>query len=89
MIVEELEALTALDVIVNVAEVAFAATVTVGGTVAADVLLLERFAAIPPAGAAAESVTVPVELAMPPITLVGLSETDETETPPVVAGPIV
>ena len=78
-----------MDVMVNVAEVAFAATVTVAGTVAADVLLLERFTAIPPAGAAAESVTVPVALAMPPITLVGLSETDETETPPVVAGPIV
>jgi len=89
VIVELVEALTALDVTENVAEVAFAATVTVAGTVAAAVLLLDRFTTMPPAGAAAESVTVPVELAMPPITLVGLSETDETETPPVVAGPIV
>jgi len=78
-----------LEVTVNEAEVAFAATVTVAGTDAAAVLLLDRFTTIPPAGAAAESVTVPVELAMPPITLVGLSETPETETPPVVAGPMV
>lgn len=89
MIVELVEALTAFEVMVNVAEVAFAATITVAGTDAAAVLLLERFTTMPPAGAAALSVTAPVEFAMPPITLVGLSESDVTETPPLVAGPIV
>ena len=65
----------------NVAEVAPAATVTLAGTVAADVLLLDsvtvRCAAVPAAGAF--NVTVPVEFVIPPGTLVGLRETDETE----------
>jgi hypothetical protein len=55
---------------VNVALVAPAATVTPAETVAAAVLLLERDTTTPPAGAALESVTVPVELA-PPATLAG------------------
>lgn len=38
-----------------------AATVIVAGTVPTDVLLLERFTTIPPAGAAPVSVTVPVD----------------------------
>lgn len=65
---------TAFDVAVNVAEVAPAATVTLAGTVAADVLLLESVTLAPPEGAAEESVTVPVEFALPPTTLVGLSD---------------
>jgi hypothetical protein len=44
-------------VAVNPALVAFAATVSVGGTVTAE-LLLDRFTASPPLGAAAVSVTV-------------------------------
>src|SRR5258708_12337903 len=70
------DAATALVLTVNVAVVAPAATVTLGGTVAAAVLLLESATVAPPAGAARLSVTVPVE-EFPPVTLVGFSESDE------------
>src|SRR5258707_13704412 len=73
------DAATALVLTVNVALVAPAATVTLGGTVAAAVLLLESATVAPPAGAARLSVTVPVE-EFPPVTLVGFSESDERET---------
>ena len=69
---------TALVLIVNVALVAPAATVTLEGTVAAAVLLLESATVAPPAGAAPLNVTVPVEDCVPPITLVGLSVSDES-----------
>jgi hypothetical protein len=69
---------TALVPTVNVAEVAPAATVTLAGTWATAVLLLESVICAPPAGAAALRVTVPVE-EFPPATLVGLSESDERE----------
>jgi limonene-1,2-epoxide hydrolase len=60
------EADTGLAVIANVAVVLPAATVTLAGTAAA-MLVLERATAIPPAGAAEDSVTVPVA----PIPLIG------------------
>jgi hypothetical protein len=60
-------------VTVNVADVEPAATVTEGGTVAVDVLELERKTGTPPVGAAAEMVTVPVRL-LPPTTVAGASE---------------
>ena len=63
--------MTGLVVIVNVALVAPPAIVTLGGTCAADVLLLCNVTTAPPAGAAPLSVTVPVEL-FPPTTEVGL-----------------
>ena len=54
-----------------------AATVTVDDeTVAAPVFPLERLTTLPPVGAFALSVTVPVDVT-PPMTLAGLSETDE------------
>jgi hypothetical protein len=62
-------------VAVNVAVVAPTKTVTLAGTAAA-VLLLPRVTTMPPAGAAAESVAVPVEFARPPTTLVGLTVTE-------------
>lgn len=62
---------TFLLVTVNVAEVEFAATVTVAGTVAAAVLSLARVTAVPVEGAVALSRTVPVEFALPPTTEVG------------------
>jgi hypothetical protein len=62
---------------VNVAVVAPAVTVTLAGTVAADVLLLVRFTTAPPDGATELSVTVPVE-EMPPTTLVGFRLKPET-----------
>ncbi len=73
------DAATALVLTANVAVVAPAATVTLEGTVAATVLLLESATVAPPAGAAPLSVTVPVE-EFPPVTLVGFTESAERET---------
>ena len=67
---------TALVLTVKVALLAPAATVTVAGTVAEDVLLLERETTAPPVGAGPLSVTVPVE-GDPPVTLVGFSVSEE------------
>jgi hypothetical protein len=79
--VTEVDAVTVLVGIVNVALVAPAATVTLAGTIATTVLLLESATTIPPEGAALVSVTVPCE-ELPPTTLVGLSVNAES-----VAGP--
>ncbi len=73
------DAATALVLTVKVALVAPAATVTLEGTVAAVVLLLESVTCAPPAGAGPLSVTVPVEDCAPPTTLVGFSESEERE----------
>src|SRR5437879_5981840 len=71
------DAVTALVLTVNVALLAPAATVTLAGTVAVDVLL-ERETAMPPLGAGGPlSVTVPVEVCAPPVTLVGFSVSEE------------
>jgi propanediol utilization protein len=67
-------------VTVNVAEVAWAATVTLGGTVAAELTELDSVTTAPLGGALPVSVTVPVEGA-PPVTLVG-----ETVTVEIAAG---
>src|SRR5438445_13641985 len=66
------DAVTALVLTVNVALVAPAATVTLEGTVATDVSLLESATCAPPDGAGPLSVTMPVE-EFPPVTLVGLN----------------
>ena len=76
-IVTGVEEATGLVVMLKLAEVAPARTVTLGGTVAAG-LLLDRVMVAPPVGAAAFRVTVPVE-AVPPVTLVGLTLTPETD----------
>ena len=70
------DAVTALVLTVNVALLAPAATVTLAGTVAVDVLL-ERETAAPPVSAGPLSVTVPVD-ADPPVTLVGFSAIEES-----------
>src|SRR6266513_3822775 len=72
------DAETALVLTVNVALVAPAATVTLEGAVAAEVLLLERATCAPPDGAGPLSVTVPVE-EFPPATLGGFSASEERE----------
>ena len=66
---------TGLVVMAKVAVVAFAATVTDAGTVAALMLLLASVTSAPPAGAAAASVTVPV-LPAPLVTDAGFSVTE-------------
>ena len=66
---------TGLVVTVKVAVVAFAGTVTLAGTCAAAVLLLDRVTTAPPAGAGPFNVTVPVE-DVPPITEEGLRVMD-------------
>lgn len=72
------DALTTLVLAVNVALEAPAATVTLAGTRAAVVLLLERVTCAPPAGARPLSVTVPVD-EFPPTTLAGFSASDESD----------
>jgi hypothetical protein len=62
---------------VNVAVVAPAATVTLAGTCAAAVLLLDRATTAPPVGAGALNVTVPVD-ELPPVTDVGFKLTELT-----------
>jgi len=59
LIVDEVDAVTAGVLTVNVAVVAPAGTVTLAGTEAAAVLLLESDTTAPPAGAALVSVAVP------------------------------
>ena len=68
---------TGLVVTLKVAVVAFAATVTLAGTWAAAVLLLDRVTTAPPAGAGPLNVIVPVE-ALPPMTDTGLRLTEVT-----------
>ena len=75
IVVEEGEE-TVVVVAVNVAVFAFAATVMLAGTVAAVVLLLESATKAPPDGAGPVSVTVPVELLLPPATGFGDKLTD-------------
>jgi hypothetical protein len=84
--VTDVEAVTLLVVTVNVALLAPAATVTLAGTVAAAVLSLERETAAPPLGAGPLRVTVPAE-GDPPITLIGLSATDDSVELPGGGGP--
>jgi hypothetical protein len=73
------DAATALVLTVKVPLVAPAATFTLDGTLAAAVSLLESATCAPPAGAGPLKVTVPVE-GLPPLTLVGFSESEERAT---------
>ena len=65
-------ATTAVEIVKDVL-VAPAATVTLAGTVATPVLLLDRLITAPPLGAGALRVTVPVEDCEPPTTLAGFT----------------
>jgi len=80
VMVTVVEAVTEPVVSVNPALVEPAATVTLAGTVAAAVLLLERLTTAPPAGAAPLRVAVPCE-DVPPVTLEGLMASDDSVTP--------
>ena len=77
VIVTGVEADTADVVTVNVRLVLPAATVTLAGTVATDVLLLDSETTVPPDGAALVRVAVPCEVP-PPARLAGLSESAES-----------
>jgi hypothetical protein len=77
VIVAVLVVVTVLLVTVKFAIVARAATVTLDGTVATPVLLLDRVTEIPFAGAGPFKVTVPVE-GVPPLTVEGLRVRDVT-----------
>ena len=74
-----MEAVTACVLTVKLALVAPAGMVTLAGVLAAP-LLLESATCAPPDGAAALSVTVPVDDCAPPVTLVGFSVSEETVT---------
>ena len=77
VIVTGVEVVTALVAIAKVALVAPCATDTLADTVAAAVLLLESETVNPPAGAAEVRATVPCE-EVPPVTLVGFTDTVES-----------
>jgi len=70
---------TVVVVTANVALVPPGATVTVDGTVA-DALSLDSETEMPPLGATLVKVTVPAD-ELPPVTLIGLSDTDAGVTP--------
>lgn len=76
VMVDEVDDVTDVVVAVKLALVAPAFTVTPAGTDTADELS-DNVTTTPPAGAALDNLTVPVEL-FPPTTLVGLIETDES-----------
>ena len=66
--------LTALEVTVKVGETVWPeGTITVAGTVAAPGRLVDRLTVTPSAGAGALKVTLPIELAKPPVTRVGFN----------------
>lgn len=71
-------AATVLVVTVNVAEVVPARTRTEAGT-AAPATLLDSATIVPSLGADPFRVTVPIELATPPITVDGLRDKDRTD----------
>ena len=73
--VSEVFVATGLVVTLKVAVVALAATVTLVGTWAAAVLLLDRVTTAPPTGAGPFKVTVPVDV-LPPNTDAGLRVTE-------------
>jgi hypothetical protein len=83
--VTDADVVTVLDVTVNVPLVAPAAIVTLAGTVAAVVLLLDNVTTVPADGAAPVSVAVPVAFVLPPVTLVG--EIDSPDSVGVGAAP--
>jgi hypothetical protein len=78
---------TAVVVTVNVAVVLPAGTVTVSGTIAEE-LLLDSAAVMPPAGAGAFRVNVPVD-GDPPVTDVGLNDTEDSPAPAVMVSAAV
>lgn len=80
LIVSAVEDVTDVVVTVKVALVWPPGTLTKDGTVATAVLLLLSSTARPPVGAGAVSVTFPVE-ALPPVTLAGVSVSEESVGP--------
>jgi hypothetical protein len=76
--VTDVEAVTAFEVTVNVPLVEPPGIVMLVGTAAAFVLLLDNVTIAPPDGAAAVSVAVPVAFALPPVTLVGEMDSDDS-----------
>ncbi len=80
------EVATAAVVMVKVADVDPAGTVTPAGTEAAFVLLLDKVNMAPLLGAGPLNVTVPVEFCAPPTTVVGFSVREESVGAGAVAG---
>ena len=80
VMIDDVDDATVWVVTVKVRLVVPAVTVTLAGTVAAAVLLLESATTLPPDGAAADSVTVPVD-DVPPVTVMGLSDSDASVGP--------
>jgi len=76
----EVDAVTALVVMLNISLVDPAGTVTVRGTVAPPALLLDRETTAPPEGAGALSVTPPV-VELPPVTVAAFRLSDDSPVP--------
>src|SRR5437763_16211585 len=76
--VATVDAATGLVLTVKVVLVLPAGTVTLGGTLAAA-LLLESVTSAPAVGAGPLSVTVAVEVCEPPVTLVGFNASEEAD----------
>jgi hypothetical protein len=72
--VTDVAVLTKAVLTLKVAVVLFGSTVTVAGTLATEVLLLDRVTTAPPLGAGAANVTVPID-EVPPCTVSGFNVT--------------
>jgi hypothetical protein len=93
MMVTSVEVVTAVVVMLNVADASPSGTVTVAGTAATEALLLLSPTTMPPAGATPFNLTVLFVVVIPPVTVVGCRASDAnaggfTTSPPATVPPL-